>query len=163
VGSADGFLTLISAAVTPVVMISACAILITGVGTKHAGLSDRVRALTAEMRSLPPESGRRPLVRDQLRMFMRRTSLAWIAHCLLYLAALVFSTTVLAALLAISQHGWGRQTVSLFVLGTVLLVAAMIAELGELLLAQSTLRSEVEDLLARDKRRARDMRPGPDQ
>ena len=162
-GSADGFLTLISAAVTPVVMISACAILITGVGTKHAGLSDRVRALAAEMRSLPPDSGRRPLVRVQLRTFMRRTSLAWIAHCLLYLAALVFSTTVLVALFAVRQHGWGRLTLELFILGTALLLAALIAEFGELLLAQSTLQSEVEDVLARDKRRARGGRPGPDQ
>jgi hypothetical protein len=102
-------------------------------------------------------------VRIQLRTFMRRSSLAWIAHCLLYLAALVFSTTVLFALFAVRQHGWGGLTLGLFILGTLLLLAALIAELGELLLAQSTLQSEVEDLLARGKWRGQGGRPGPDQ
>jgi hypothetical protein len=51
----DYFLSLISAAVTPVVMISACAVLIMGIASKHAGLSDRVRTLASEYRATPEE------------------------------------------------------------------------------------------------------------
>jgi hypothetical protein len=41
----------ISAAVTPVVMISANAILISAISAKHQSMSDRLRALTAEWRN----------------------------------------------------------------------------------------------------------------
>lgn len=146
-GGAAGFLTLINAAVTPVVMISACAVLIMGIGSKHAGLSDRARALAAEYRTTQADSGRRFALRRQLRMFLRRAALAWLAHCLLYLAATAFSANVLVTLLALRRPAWGGPTIGLFVLGTLLLVPALILELIELLLAQATLRWDTEDVL----------------
>jgi hypothetical protein len=145
-----GFLSLISAAVTPVVMISACAILITGVASKHAGLSDRARTLAAEYRAASQESVRRPVLRRELRAFMRRIVLSWLAHCLIYSAAITFSATVLVALRALRRPIWGAPTVGLFVLGTVLLVVALILELAELLLAQATLRWETSDILSEE-------------
>jgi uncharacterized protein DUF2721 len=147
-----GFLSLISAAVTPVVMISACAVLIMGIATKHAGLSDRARALAAEYRATSEESGRRPVLRRELREFMRRAVLSWLAHCLIYSAAITFSATVLVALLALRRPVWGAPTVGLFILGTVLLVAALILEFTELLLAQATLRWETSDILSQEGR-----------
>jgi hypothetical protein len=150
---ASGYLTLISAAVTPVVMISACAVLIMGISSKHTALSDRIRALAAELRGLSSGSPRRDLARRQLQTFMRRALLAWMAHCLLYLATGAFSATVLIALAALRRHAWGGLTLGLFVLGTALLLPALALEIGELLLAQSTLRWEVEDVLDRDPKR----------
>jgi hypothetical protein len=147
VSGAGGFLALISAAVTPVVMISACAILITGIGTKHAGLSDRVRSLAAEYRAAA-DPGRRHLLSQQVHAFIRRATLAWLAHCLLYLAAATFSVTVLTALFAQRQPGWGMLTLSLFTAGTVLLIPALFLELIELMLAQATLRLETVDIVA---------------
>jgi hypothetical protein len=127
-------------------MISACAILITGISSKHTALSDRIRALAAELRALAPESPRAGLARRQLRMFMRRASLAWVAHCLLYLATITFSASVLTALVTLRGHAWGHLTLALFFLGTSLLLPALILETGELLLAQTTLRVEVADV-----------------
>src|SRR6202034_4074165 len=51
VNSAQGTMAAIAAAVTPVVMISANAILIGTISSKHQAMSDRVRALTAEWRA----------------------------------------------------------------------------------------------------------------
>src|SRR5947209_1038657 len=97
-GTSSGFLALISAAVTPVVMISACATLIIGIGAKHAGLSDQARGIAAQYRDAPIDSARRLTLRRELRIFLWRATLAWLAHCLLYLAAAIFAATVLAAL-----------------------------------------------------------------
>lgn len=149
-GTAAGFLSLISAAVTPVVMISACAVLIMGIANKHAGLSDRARTLAAEYRATAVESPRRRVLRRELRAFMRRAALAWLAHCLMYGAAITFSGTVLAALLALRRAAWGGTTIGLFVLGTCLLIFALILEFLELLLAQATLRWETRDVLIDD-------------
>jgi hypothetical protein len=149
VGTAAGFLAVISAAVTPVVMVSACAILITGVGAKHAGLSDRIRDLAGELRATPAEGARRELLRRQLRAFNRRATFSWLAHCLLYLACITFSATVLTALLGLRREPWGGLTLALFVLGILLLLSALLLELAELLLAQATLRLEVEDALGK--------------
>jgi uncharacterized protein DUF2721 len=127
-------------------MISACAVLIMGISSKHTALSDRIRALAAELRTLAPQSPRAGLVHRQLQMFMRRAFLAWLAHCLLYLATIAFSASVLTALVTLRGHSWGSLTLALFSLGTALLLPALLLETGELLLAQSTLRVEVEDV-----------------
>jgi hypothetical protein len=150
-GTGSGFLSLISAAVTPVVMVSACATLIIGIGAKHAGLADLARSIASEYRSEPAGSARRDTLRRQLRIFLWRAMLAWLAHCLLYLSAAIFASTVLAALLALRRTALGRPTLILFTLGTVTLVPALILELMELLLAQRTLVWDTQDVLADEK------------
>src|SRR5438309_11638956 len=104
-GTSSGFLSLISAAVTPVVMVSACATLIIGIGAKHAGLADQARSIASQYRAAPGDSARRLTLRRQLRIFLWRAMLAWLAHCLLYLSAAIFASTVLAALLALRRTG----------------------------------------------------------
>jgi hypothetical protein len=150
VGTFAGFLSLISAAVTPVVMISVCATLIIGIGSKHQSLADRARSLAAEYRATDRDSWRRPVVRRQVRAFLRRATLSWLAHCLIYLAAAIFSGTVLSALLALHKANWGRLTIALFVSGTSVLVMALILEFAELLMAQATLRWETSDIFSDD-------------
>jgi hypothetical protein len=147
-GTSSSFLALISAAVTPVVMVSACATLIIGIGAKHAGLADQARALAAQYRAEPAGSTRRLTLRRQLRIFLWRAMLAWLAHCLLYLSAAIFASTVLAALFALRRTALGRPTLSLFTLGTATLIPALILELTELLLAQRTLWWDTQDVLA---------------
>jgi hypothetical protein len=78
----------ISAAVTPVVMISANAILISAISSKHQSMSDRLRALTAEWRNaatpVTPVT-RREAIAGQLRLFDEQ--LRWVtlvAHRSLY-------------------------------------------------------------------------------
>jgi hypothetical protein len=145
--TSSGFLALISGAVTPVVMISACAILVSGVGSRHTELSDRIRALAAEYRATAAGNPRRQVVRNQLCAFLRRSRLTWLAHCFLYLAAADFAAAVLTALHALRRTGWGLPTIVVFIFGTVLLLTALLLMLGELRLAQTTLEWEAKDIL----------------
>jgi hypothetical protein len=151
-GTTAGFLSLISAAVTPAVMISVCAVLILGIANKHAGLADRARALAAEYRSTTAESDRQPVIRRELRAFMRRATLSWLAHCLMYVAAVIYSGTVVSALLALRRADWSRPTIGLFLLGTCLLILALALEFLELLLAHATLQWETRDVLSDERK-----------
>jgi hypothetical protein len=150
-GTGSGFLSLISAAVTPVVMVSACAALIIGIGSKHAGLADQARSLASQYRADPMDATRRLILQRQLRLFLLRATLAWLAHCLLYLSAAIFAATVLVALFALRRNGMGQPTIILFTVGTAALVPALALELTELLLAQRTLIWDTEDVLSESK------------
>jgi uncharacterized protein DUF2721 len=147
--TSSGFLALVGAAVTPVVMISACAILISGVGSRHSELSDRIRALAAEYRGTAIETPRRAVLFNELRDFMCRSRLTWLAHCFLYLAAADFAAAVLATLHALRRSEWGRPTLTLFMIGCVLLLVALLLMLWELLLAQRTLDREAADIMGK--------------
>ena len=68
----------------------------------------------------------------------------------MYLATITFAATVLVALLALRRPVWGRPTIVLFVIGTIVLVLALILEFAELLLAQATLRWETSDILSEE-------------
>jgi Protein of unknown function (DUF2721) len=148
--TSSGFLALIGAAVTPVVMISACAILISGVGSRHTELSDRIRALAAEYRGTASETPRRAVLFSELRDFMCRSRLTWLAHCFLYLATADFAAAVLATLHALRRSEWGQPTLTLFIIGCVLLFVALLLMLCELLLAQRTLDREAADIVDRE-------------
>jgi uncharacterized protein DUF2721 len=131
------------------VMISACAILISGVGSRHSELSDRIRALAAEYRGTAIETPRRAVLFNELRDFMCRSRLTWLAHCFLYLAAADFAAAVLATLHALRRSEWGRPTLTLFMIGCVLLLVALLLMLWELLLAQRTLDREAADIMGK--------------
>jgi hypothetical protein len=47
----DNPLQVVASAVTPVVLVSATAILIGGVNARHVAIADRIRSLTAEFRN----------------------------------------------------------------------------------------------------------------
>src|SRR5579862_4482129 len=85
----------ISAAVTPVVMISANAILISAISSKHQSMSDRLRALTAEWRNEATPVARREVIAAQVRLFNKR--LVWVtwSHIVLYTATACFIAMVI--------------------------------------------------------------------
>jgi hypothetical protein len=148
--TSSSFLAMIGAAVTPVVMISTCAILISGVGSRHTELSDRIRALATEYRGTANGTPRRWVLHRELRTFMRRSRLTWLAHSFLYLAAADFAAAVLTTLNALRRPGWGQPTITLFIVGGVLLFGALLLMLWELLLAQRTLDWEAADVLGKE-------------
>src|SRR5580658_4823635 len=100
-GSGQTTMAAIAAAVTPVVMISANAILIGSISSKHQAMSDRLRSLAAEWRSPGTSAARRDSIRAQVQMFTVR--IAWIsrAHFLLYVATACFLAMVLAIALSL--------------------------------------------------------------
>src|SRR5579863_9909466 len=93
--AAPGTMAAIAAAVTPVVMISANAILIGTISAKHQAMSDRLRSLTAEWRSSGTSVARRDSILAQVKLFT--DLIAWIsrAHYLLYVATVCFIAMVM--------------------------------------------------------------------
>lgn len=133
----------VTTAVAPVVMISATAILIGGISSKHQSLSDRLRQLTAEYRNPQTSSDRRLNLQAQMQLFQRRIRYVSRAHISLFCATACFISMVLV--LAFTQRlstliSW---TLPSFLLGVVLLLLAVVYEILELLLAGRTLRLEV--------------------
>ena len=144
-----GLLQLISASVTPVVMISACATLILGINAKNSGTADRVRDLTRILRSEAHEPERRQQnLREQIRIFYRRFVITRTALLLLYLAVFVFIACVLLILFSqkrlLTMDG---QALPVFILGVVLMLLAVCFELAEISLSRRSLFLELEDIL----------------
>ena len=132
----------IAAAVTPVVMISANAILIGSISSKHQAMSDRVRSLTAEWRSPGTGAARRDSIRAQVQMFALR--ITWIsrAHFLLYVATACFLAMVLGIALSLPL-----LSLPLLLGGVILMLLAIFLELLDLRKARATIELERGDLL----------------
>ncbi len=134
----------IAAAVTPVVMISANAILISAISSKHQAMSDRLRILTAEWRSQDTSAVRRDSIRTQVELFSAR--IAWISrsHFLLYVATACFLAMVLAIALSFEPI-----TLPLLLAGVVLMLAAIFLELLDLRKARATIELESREVSGR--------------
>ena len=146
----DPHLDTITAAVAPVVMVSAAGLLFTGLQAKNFHLADRIRALAQELRGLAGEvapSRRRQLV-AQIALFERRLRLNHHALELLYVAILCFTATSL--LLMLSALAWVRAPVSpalvapVFVVGVAVLLLALLLEFLELRTGLRTIEIELE-------------------
>jgi hypothetical protein len=133
----------IAAAVTPVVMISANAILIGAISTKHQAMSDRLRALTAEWRTLGVTAGRREAIGLQVRLFHVR--LEWLAraHTLLYMATAIFIAMVLSIALQFES-----LSLPLLLSGMGLNLIAIVLELMDLANARATIAIESRDVIS---------------
>lgn len=131
----------IAAAVTPVVMISANAILISAISSKHQAMSERLRALAMEWRSGNVTPARSQAIRTQVRLFANR--IAWIAraHFLLYVATACFIAMVLAIALQIDF-----LSLPLLLAGVFVMLTAILFELLDLRKAQATLEVESREL-----------------
>ena len=141
-GPAQTTMTAIAAAVTPVVMISANAILIGSISSKHQAMSDRLRILTAEWRSPGASADRRDSIRAQVQLFTLR--IAWIsrAHFLLYVATACFLAMVLGIALSLPL-----LSLPLLLVGVILMLMAILLELLDLRKARATIELERGDLL----------------
>ena len=146
----SGLLQLISAAVTPVVMISACATLILGINAKHSGTADRVRQLTMQFRANGNTAERQENLIDQIRIFYRRFLITRAALWILYAAVTTFIADVLYILLS-QKHILmsDNAALGLFMLGVVLMLLAVLMEFLEIKLSKQSLFLEVEDILRR--------------
>lgn len=141
----DDPLQVVASAVTPVVMVSATAILISGVNSRYIAIADRIRSLMTEFRAAGTSSQRRASISRQMVGFKRRVRLVSWSIRGLYMASGCF---VMMALL-ISATLWRRMvaeaTLPLFILGIVMLIFAIICELIELKVSNDTLSVELSD------------------
>jgi hypothetical protein len=142
----DNPLQLVATAVTPVVLVSATAILISGVNSRYIAIADRIRSLTAEYRNPATTDARRAGINRQLPKFQIRVRLVSWAIRGLNLAAVCF----VAMALIISATLWRKMlaiaTVPLFITGILLLMSAIVCELLELQVANQTLSAEIADV-----------------
>ncbi len=138
----------LAAAVTPVVLVSATAILIGGVNARYIAIADKMRALAQEFRSTGTNPSRRAVIVSQMTTFRSRIQLVAWAERVLYAAVASF---ILVALL-ISGTAWRKMlesiTLPLFALGIALLFVAIVCQIMELQMSNRTLNLEIKDVVA---------------
>ena len=140
-------LQVLAAAVTPVVMVSATAILISGVNSRYISISDRMRSLSHEYRDTTLSAERRDIIRRQMAIFRRRIALvSWAVRALYAATGCLVSITLL-----ISTTLW-RQilvwiTLPLFLVAIFLIVIAIICQLLELQASNRTIFLETSDTI----------------
>jgi hypothetical protein len=148
-GAVAALLHIISAAVTPVVMISACASLLLTINNKHTNIADRMRSFAVELRSGTCTPVRRKQLLTEIGVFHRRFLLTYVAHMALNIAIIVFILSVIIIIftqrrLVVSS----RPTLWLFLSGTALMFVAMCCELWEISLSTRSLSAEMSDIVA---------------
>ena len=149
---------LITSAVAPIVMVSAAGLLFMGVQTKNLHLSDRIRTLMAEYRTLtlrPTDEARRQQILQQVVLFDRRIRLSQRSLELLYIAIVCFVLTslLLAAAPWVGGIVMPASTAGVFVAGVVFLLLALLMEYREMHVGLKTIATELEGAL-KDSRKS---------
>ena len=138
-----------TSAVAPIVLVSAAGLLFNGIQAKNLHLSDRIRALTAELRhpDLTPDRQRQLL--DQLPFFAKRLRLSQHALELLYIAILCFVVTslLLASVVWVGPPAFPLLIALLFLAGVLLLIMALVLEFVEMWIGLKTIEIELRDTL----------------
>ena len=138
----------LAAAVTPVVLVSATAILISGVNSRYISISDKMRSLAQEFRARDCAPPRRQLISTQMAIFRQRISLVAWAVRVLYAAVASFT----AMAMVISATLWRKilefTTLPMFAVGILLILAAIVCQLLELRLSNRTIAIEIGDVTA---------------
>jgi TRAP-type C4-dicarboxylate transport system permease small subunit len=140
-------LKVVATAVTPVVMVSATAILASGVNTRYISTSDRVRALAREYREVNTSSNRRSTIRLEMVIFHRRLHLVSWAARVLYTAVGCFIAVALLISVSLSKPIPAGITLAAFLIGLILTAVAIILELLELQQSNRTIDLESADVL----------------
>ena len=138
----------VAAAVTPVVLVSATAILISGVNSRYISISDKMRGLSQEFRTLDLAAPRRAAIAAQMVIFRHRIALVAWAVRVLYVAVICF----VAMAMVIGATQWRKTlesvTLPMFGLGIFLILTAIICQLLELQLSIRTIALEIRDVTA---------------
>jgi hypothetical protein len=142
-------LRVVAAAVSPVVMVSATALLISTVNNRYTSISNRVRDLAKEHRARDTGEDRREDIRREIVIFRRRLGrISWAAR-VLYTAVWCF----IAVALLISVSGWQQflevAALPMFLLGLILIAIAIVLQLIELQESNSTIDIEVSEVLGK--------------
>ena len=150
----DGALSVLSAMITPAVLISACGTLILSTSQRLARTTDRVRNLTGRFKHLVGDGRSEPLAQDEKRMIIsqlprltRRVRLLQRSLTAFYSAVAVF---VLTSLVVGGGELLGRETafvpVVLGLLGALALAFGSVLLMFEAQLSYHTTRKEMDFL-----------------
>jgi len=141
-------LKVVATAVTPVVMVSATAILASGVNARYISISDRVRTLAREYREPAISNERRSNIRRQMTVFHRRMHLVSWAARVLYAAAGCFVAVALLITITVSKQVLLGATLGMFLTGLILVALAIVLQFLELQHSNKTIEIESADVLS---------------
>jgi hypothetical protein len=145
-------LRIVTTAVTPVVMVSATAILLSGVNARYLAVSDRIRSLAHEYRCAEVTVERRLNIQQQMLVFHRRMDLVSWASRILYIAICCFISVALLICLATWRQMLTAVTLPIFGLGISFVGTAIVLQLLEVQASRKTIALEAEEVM-RDARR----------
>jgi hypothetical protein len=140
-------LKIVAAAVAPVVMVSATAILISVTNARYTSVSDRVRVLTREFRDPGTSKERQANIRSQMTIFHKRLHLASWAARTLYAAVGCFVVVALLISISASKTILVGVTPWMFLVGLILIGGAIVLQLLELRQSNRTIDIESADVL----------------
>jgi hypothetical protein len=150
---ADFQLRVLAAAVTPVVLVSAVAILIGTVNARYIAISDRMRNLALEYRDKTCNPRRLETIASQMVTFRRRVKLVSWAERMLYMAVVCFILVALIIGATFWRQFFAAASLPLFATGILLMMIAVVLQLTELQYSNTTLLLETEDIVAPPKER----------
>jgi hypothetical protein len=136
----------LTAAVTPVVLVSATAILISGTNSRYISISDRMRALAHEYRDPNCMQQRRSTISQELLIFQHRIHLVSWAVRALYMAVGAFIIDALIISATLWRHMLAAATLPLFLVGILLIMLAIVCQLLELQSSNRTISLEMSDI-----------------
>ena len=145
-------LKVVAIAVTPVVMVSATAILISGVNARYISISDRVRTLAREYRDAVTSRERQLNIRSQMQIFHRRLHLVSWATRVLYAAVGCYIADALLISISVSKRILLGATLAMFLIGLILTAFAIVLQLLELQQSNRTIEIESADVLSDSQR-----------
>ncbi len=146
-------LRIVTTAVTPVVMVSATAILLSGVNARYLAVSDRIRNLAHEYRHEEMTPERRVNIQRQMIIFQRRMDLVSWSSRILYLAICCFIFVALLICLSTWRQMLTIVTLPIFGVGIAMVGTAVVLQFLEVQASHSTLSLEAEEVL-RDAKNA---------
>jgi hypothetical protein len=144
----DHQLQVLAAAVTPVVLVSAGAILISGVNARYIAIADRMRGLAQEYRDKSCDPHRREVIARQMVTFSHRVRLVSWSERTLYLSVVCFTSVALMISAAVDRSVLETASLPIFTTGIGLIMIAIVFQLMELQFSNRTLRLETEDITA---------------
>jgi hypothetical protein len=123
----------LTAMITPAVLISACGTLIFSTSTRLGRVVDRVRSLASQMQSdLPGELERQNLMLEQLSSVARRVVLLRTAMTCFYISTGLFvATSISVGLITIAGLNYGWIALVLALLGAAILLVGSILLISE--------------------------------
>ncbi len=144
---ADFQLRVLAAAVTPVVLVSAVAILIGTVNARYIAIADRMRNLAQEYRDKSIDARRRDVIAGEMVTFQLRVRLVSWAERMLYAAVGCFVSVALIISATFWRDVMAAASLPIFTVGIVFIMVALVFQLCELHQANRTLGLETRDVV----------------
>jgi hypothetical protein len=141
-------LQILAAAVTPVVLVSATSILVSGVNSRYISIADKMRGLAQEFRAPSCTRERKSLIVAQMAIFEKRIHLVAWAVRVLYASIGCFTAVAMVISATLWQKTLEFVTLPMFAAGIAMILAAIICQLLELHLSNRTIALEVRDVTA---------------